>query len=146
MTEITASSKKPRMTARDRDMRRIRIMSLLQAGYSYESIAEDVKLTRERVRQIVVKSLTSGLSGARIDPRLVQCARLEPALKLAASKVAEGDLAGIDRLLRVLDKLDKYGPIAVTGVYDEDARKKLLDRLDRAAGRVLPPLPPEESP
>ena len=121
------------MTARDRDMRRIRIMSLLQAGYSYESIAEEVKLTRERVRQIVVKSLTSGLSGARIDPRLVQCARLEPALRLAASKVAEGDLAGIDRLIKVLDKLDKYGPIAVTGVYD-DRRAQETVRQARPRG------------
>jgi hypothetical protein len=105
MTDLTASSK-PRMTARDREVRRIRIMSLLQAGHSNESIANEIKPTREKVRQIVMKSLTASVRGPRINPRLVQCARLEPALKLAASKVAERDLAGVDRLIRVLDKLD----------------------------------------
>ena len=82
---------------------------MFQGGFSYEAIARQEKLSPERVRQIVAKSLEDN-GRSPVDHALVQMARLEPALRLAARRVAEGDLKGIDRLVRVLDRLDKYGP------------------------------------
>jgi hypothetical protein len=46
-----------RRTARQREERRIRIMGMVRSGFSYEEIARDERLSRERIRQIVTQSL-----------------------------------------------------------------------------------------
>ena len=68
----------------------------------------------------------------------MQIARLEPALRLAAQGVADGDLAAIDRLLRVLDRLDRYSVIggAITSEY-AGSREKLLTKLNTMAERMI---------
>ncbi|THD47641.1 MAG: hypothetical protein E7774_04370 [Bradyrhizobium sp.] len=124
--------------ARDRDLRRLRILAQVQAGESYASIGRAEGLSRERVRQIVAQALSAGESETRIDHARLQIARLEPALRLAAGAVAEGDLAAIDRLLRVLDRLDKYS--AVEGAEakpNEGGRTRLLAKLDAMAQRMI---------
>ena len=45
----------------------------------------------------------------------MQIARLEPALRLAARGVADGDLRAIDRLLKVLEILNKYSAVEAAG-------------------------------
>lgn len=126
-----------RRTAREREQRRIRILAMVQAGFSYEAIARDEHLSRERVRQIVAQSLAEPDDGTRLDHARVQIARLEPALRLAARGVADGDLRAIDRLLKVLDRLDKYGAVAdAPQPYDENARERLLTKLGRMVERI----------
>jgi hypothetical protein len=126
-----------RRTAREREQRRIRMLAMVQAGFSYEAIACDENLSRERVRQIMAQSLDEPEGGTRLDHARVQLARLEPALRLAARDVADGELRAIDRLLRVLDRLDKYGAVAeAPQPYDENARERLLTRLNRMAERI----------
>jgi hypothetical protein len=121
-----------------RDLRRVRILASLQAGLSYAAIGRTERLSRERVRQIVAKALKDESVGTKLDHARVQIARLEPALRLAAGAVAEGDLAAIDRLLRVLDRLDRYSAVqgAETAEY-AGSRAKLLDRLNRMAARII---------
>ena len=109
LTAVPTAPGRPRRTARDREARRIRILGMFQGGLPYDVIARHENLSRERVRQIVAKSLEEN-GRSRLDHSLVQLARLEPALQLAARRVAEGDMKGIDRLVRVLDRLDRYGP------------------------------------
>ena len=46
-----------RRTARQREERRIRIMGMVRSGFSYEVIARDERLSRERIRQIEAKAL-----------------------------------------------------------------------------------------
>ncbi len=46
-----------RRTARQREERRIRIMGMMRSGFSYEEIARDERLSRERIRQIEAKAL-----------------------------------------------------------------------------------------
>jgi hypothetical protein len=78
------------------------------------------------------------------DYARIQVARLDAILAQLTAKAEEGDIAAIDRILRVLDRLDRYHGFGklkpVVRAYDDDARKRLLERLDRAAGRLLPPL------
>jgi hypothetical protein len=127
----------PRRTAREREQRRIRILAMVRAGFSYEAIARDENLSRERVRQIVAQSLEEPEGATRLDHARVQIARLEPALRLAARGVADGELRAIDRLLRVLDRLDKYGAVAeAPQPYDENARERLLTKLNQMAERI----------
>ena len=97
-----------RVTAADRERRRLRILARLQEGWSYEALAEAEALSRERIRQIVKASLDRREVDPNADFIRLQMARLDPALRLASEKVAEGDLMAIDRLLRVLDRMDKY--------------------------------------
>jgi hypothetical protein len=121
-----------------RDLRRLRILASLQAGLSYAAIGRAEGLSRERVRQIVAKALDQEGTGTKLDHARVQIARLEPALRLAAGAVAEGDLSAIDRLLRVLDRLDRYS--AVEGAAtSEDAggRERLLAKLNAMAERMI---------
>ena len=54
---LIPSRPKLRRTARDRLVRRQRIMERLREGRSYEEIAEAEGLSRERIRQIVVQAL-----------------------------------------------------------------------------------------
>jgi hypothetical protein len=121
-----------------RDLRRLRILASLQAGLSYAAIGRAEGLSRERVRHIVAKALDEEGTGTKLDHARVQIARLEPALRLAAGAVAGGDLGAIDRLLRVLDRLDRY--CAVEGAAtSEDAgeRERLLAKLNAMAERMV---------
>ncbi len=123
--------------ARDRDLRRLRILASVQAGWSYAAIGREEGISRERVRQIVAQALDAGEGDTKLDHARVQIARLEPALRLAARAVADGDLAAIDRLLRVLDRLDKYCAVeGAEGSYDEGARERLLTKLNSMAERI----------
>ena len=123
MNDPLPSSAPSRAAARD--LRRLRILASVQAGLSYAEIGRAEGLSRERVRQIVAKALSDGGGESKLDHARVQIARLEPALRLAAQGVADGDLAAIDRLLRVLDRLDKYCAVegAITSEYAGCARK-----------------------
>lgn len=99
---------RPRVTAADRARRRLRIFARLQEGWSYEAIAQEENLSRERIRQIVKQTLDRREVDPDADFIRLQIARLDPALRLAAEKIAAGDLRAIDRLMRVLDRMDEY--------------------------------------
>jgi hypothetical protein len=134
-----AAAAKSRYSAADREARRVRILTHLEEGWSYDRIALAEGLTRERVRQIVVDTLEQ----REVDPSrehvILQAARLDGALRLAAEKVAEGDLRAIDPLLRVLDRLDQYQRAAASfGVEKEKEgrensfKARLADLVRRA--------------
>ena len=146
---MTPSSPRPyvvRRTAHERNERRIRIMGMVRSGFSYEAIASGEQISRERVRQIVVVALAAK-GGTPGDHMRVQRARLEPALRLAARGVANGKLSAIPQLLRVLERLDKYDAVAdAAPAYDDNAREKLLAKLDRVAARLNIPLAEEVVP
>ena len=123
-----------RRTARQREERRIRIMGMVRSGFSYEEIARDERLSRERIRQIVTQSLKTGDRADRVDQARVQMARLEPALQLAARGIDNGKLSAINPLLKVLDRLDKYG--AVVDIVNKDyegAHERLMTFVNKAA-------------
>jgi hypothetical protein len=129
-----------RRTARQREERRIRIMGMVRLGFSYEAIARDECLSRERIRQIVAQSLDVEDGATRVDYVRLQMARLEPVLRLAARGVENGKLSAINALLRVLDKLDKYGAVTEPAhPYWEGAHERLIAKINAAAGRVLSP-------
>jgi hypothetical protein len=136
MTASALAPATPRAAARD--LRRLRILASLQAGLSYAAIGRAEGLSRERVRQIVAQALAHGQADSKLDHARVQIARLEPALRLAAQAVADGDLGAIDRLLRVLDRLDRYSAVegAATSA-DAGGRERLLAKLNAMAERMV---------
>lgn len=122
---------KARATLHGMALRRARILVRLQQGWTYDAIAQEERLSRERIRQIVSEILEDRRGEGFGDHQRMQIARLEPALRLAAEKIAAGDLAAIDKLLRVLSQIDKYRPGADTmnAEQEEDARARILAKL-----------------
>ncbi len=60
--------------------------------------------------------------------------RLAPAIQLAAQGIAAGDISAITPYLKALDRLDRYQVVASANqAYDDEARKKLLDKINRLA-------------
>ena len=129
-----------RASAIEREVRRHRVMERALRGWSYELIAGTENLTPRRVRQIVRETLQL----REVDPDgehvRLQTARLDASLRLAAERVEDGELGAIDRLLRVLDRLDRYrNAAAAPPPFDEAAEgaakfdAKLDDLLRRAA-------------
>ena len=135
---VTPAPSPARRPAGDRDLRRLRILAQVQAGSSYAAIGREEGLSRERVRQIVAKALDEEGAGTKLDHARVQIARLEPALRLAAGAVAEGDLGAIDRLLRVLDRLDRYCAVEGAAASEEPGgRERLLAKVNAMAERMI---------
>jgi hypothetical protein len=75
------------------------------------------------VRHIIAEALKARRDDLPVDWRQLKEVRLAPALRLAARAIVEGKLEAIDRLARL-----RPGPLA--RVYDENARGKLLAKLN----------------
>ena len=107
MTDLAElRSARPTLSPAARALRLQRIFARLQEGASYAAIATEEGLSRERLRQIVKAATTRRRSPP--DHKKMQFARLEPALRLAARGVAEGDAKAIPLLLKLVDRLDRY--------------------------------------
>ena len=114
--------------------RRKRIFARLKEGASYEEIAAEEGVSRERIRQIVSEVLQKRSVDSGADHAKLQLDRLLPAMQLAAEGIASGDVSAITPYLKVLDRLDRYQTVAgAHQVYDDEARKKLMDKINRMA-------------
>jgi hypothetical protein len=114
--------------------RRKRIFARLREGASYEEIGAEECVSRERIRQIVSEVLQKRSVDSGADHAKLQLDRLLPAMQLGAEAIAAGDVSAIAPYLKVLDRLDRYQAVAGTEqVYDDEARKKLLDKINRMA-------------
>ncbi len=133
----TAPASGKRSTARGMLWRRKRIFARLREGLSYEEIAAEEGVTRERIRQIVSKVLRNRSIDSAADHAKLQLARLAPLMQLGADAVAAGDVTAIAPYLKVLDRLDRYQTVAVANVaYDDEARKKLMDKINRIVANL----------
>ena len=135
MVQETAPASKRRPNAHFRELRRARIFTRLREGLPYAEIAREEGLTSRRVRQIVSETLKKRIVDPPTDHAMLQLARLEPALRLAAGAVANGDVRSIRYYLKLLDR---YQPAAAPQAYDGEAREKLYAKLGRIAARSKP--------
>ena len=127
----------PAFDDRDPPSRRQRIFARLREGLSYEEIAAEEGVTGTRIRQIVSEVLQKRAVDSGADHAKLQLDRLAPVMQLAAEAVAAGDVSAIAPYLKVLDRLDRYQTVAgANQVYDDEARKKLFDKLNRVAANL----------
>jgi hypothetical protein len=111
-----------------------RIFARVREGLSYDEIAAGEHLTATRIRQIVSEVLQKRAVDCGADHAKLQLDRLAPALQLGAEATAAGDVSAITPYLKALDRLDRYQTVASANqVYDDEARKKLFDKIDRVA-------------
>jgi len=136
MAEMAPASRR-RLNAQGMLLRRRRIFARLREGLSYEEIAAEEGVTLRRIRQIVAEVLQKRAIDSGADHAKLQLDRLAPAMQLAAEAIAAGDVAAIAPYLKVLDRLDRYQSVAVANqAYDDEARKKLLEKLNRVAANL----------
>jgi hypothetical protein len=130
-------SKRPPTTAKDREQRNARIIASVRGGSSYSDIGRAESLSPERVRQIIVQEFREERSGTRVDPAMLQLARLAPALRVAALAVEAGDVSAIAPFLKILTHWDRYNAAANMQTSEgEDVRRRLLVKLNRVASRM----------
>ena len=114
--------------------RRRRVFVKLREGFTYEEIAAEEGVSPSRIRQIVSEELKQRAVDSGTEHAKLQLERLAPAIQLAAEGIAAGDISAIMPYLRALDRLDRYQTVASANeVYDDEARKKLLDKINRVA-------------
>jgi hypothetical protein len=116
-----------RLGAHGKMARRKRIFARLREGASYEEIAGEEAVSRERIRQIVSEVLQKRSVDSGADHAKLQLDRLAPVMQLAAEAVAAGDVTAITPYLKVLDRLDRYQVVASANqVYDDEARQNRI--------------------
>ena len=134
MDQETALTSRRRLGAHGKMERRRRIFAGLREGLSYDEIATEEGVTATRIRQIVSEVLQKRAVDSGADHAKLQLDRLTPLMQLAAEAVAAGDIRAITPYLKVLDRLDRYQTVASANqAYDDDARKKLMDKITRMA-------------
>lgn len=88
--------------------RKLRILERLTMGSSVANIARVEKITIRRVRQIIAEMLAK----REVDPPAgfvqLQIARLGDAMVVAHTMMMEGDLAAMDRVIKLTGELDRY--------------------------------------
>jgi hypothetical protein len=125
------------LSEKERMLRRERIFARLREGWAYGDIAEAESLSSKRISQIVSKTLQRRAVDSARDHAMLQLARIEPALRLAAGALADGDVGAISPYLKLLDRLDRYQrPLAAVDVYDDKARERLLAKMNRILTRI----------
>ncbi len=147
MNDETTPAPKRRLNAYGRILRCGRIFARIREGWAYDEIARAERLSPERVRQIVSKTLKKRPIDDFTDHSRLQLARIAPAMQLAGDAIANGDVRAITPLLRLLDRLDRYQKTAIANVkYDDEARQKLLDKINRVAANLRDERPAETAP
>ena len=134
MDQVTAPAPRRRMGARGMVLRRQRIFARLREGLGYDEIAAEEGVSLRRIRQIVSEALQKRAVDSGAEHAKLQLDRLAPAVQLGAEAIAAGDVSAITPYLKALDRLDRYQSVAVANqAYDEDAREKLLQKINRIA-------------
>ncbi|HKI13717.1 MAG TPA: hypothetical protein VKA12_01660 [Roseiarcus sp.] len=137
MDSRTALPKRARLNPYGKALRRERIFARLRGGWAYDEIAREERVTPRRVRQIVSEALQRRQVDDGSDHAMLQHARLEKAIRLAAEAVAEGEIGAIAPYLKVLAQLDRYqGAASAKQAYDEKARERLFAKINRVAARL----------
>jgi transposase-like protein len=134
MAEDKAPVRRRRLGAYGMMFRRRRIFAQLREGYTYDEIAAEEGVSPSRIRRIVSQELQQRGVDSGAEHAKLQLDRLAPAVQLAAEAIAAGDISAITPYLKALDRLDRYQVAAsASQVYDDEARKKLMDKINRLA-------------
>ncbi|MDE3175050.1 MAG: hypothetical protein KGM15_02950 [Pseudomonadota bacterium] len=113
------------------------VLAALINGVSFAEIAKSEQLTPKRLEKLVRDELRKRWIAPAQDYARLQIARLEAIAAQLKEKSKDGDLPTIDRLLRVMDRLDRYHGfnklVALSSPTSEDVRAKLIAKLTQAA-------------
>lgn len=113
------------------------VLAAMINGVSLEQIAKSEELSPKRVETMLRDELRKRWVAPAQDYARLQIARLEPLAGQLKEKSKGGHLPSIDRLLKVLDRLDRYHGFmklaALSPPSREDVREKLTVKLGKLA-------------
>jgi len=101
-----------RRTQFTRAARTLRILERLRAGWAYDEIGREEKITDRRVRQIVAEHMKRREEVEGGTHANVQIDRLGFAMRVAGEALAKGDVKAITPFIKVIDRLDRYQELA----------------------------------
>jgi hypothetical protein len=111
-----------------------RILAALVLGATVDEIAEKEDLPPSRVERAIRDELRRRWVAPAEDYARLQIARLETISAKLKAKAEKGDLPTIDRVLRILDRLDRYHGftrlLAPKARYEPGAREALTKKLN----------------
>ncbi len=109
-----------------------RMLDALIGGLSPEMIAVEENLAAETVEKVVGDELARRWVAPADMFAKIQIARLESFCASLMDRVEAGELAAIDRALRILDRLDRYHGLGrrTPVTASEDYRARLIAKLD----------------
>jgi DNA-binding CsgD family transcriptional regulator len=84
------------------------ILDLVVSGYTYEAIAESLKLSVKSVRRATAKAIEKRRLDCGAHYVQLQVLRLTKAMRVVDLNLDKGDLKAVEPLLKVIAQLDKY--------------------------------------
>jgi len=136
MTERNAAHARPLGRSR-------RMLAALIDGFSLDAIGAEEDLPVSAVEHAVRDELGARWTAPPADFAKIQIARLEAMFALLMDRIDAGELAPVDRALRIIDRLDRYHgyrPLApAVEPYGETSRERLLAKLNAAAANLADP-------
>jgi hypothetical protein len=113
------------------------VLAAMINGSSLTAIAASENLSAKVVERLLRDELRKRWIAPAQDYARLQIARLEAIATQLKEKSRDGELPAIDRLLKVLDRLDRYhGFTKLAGLSTssrEDIREKLIAKLEQAS-------------
>ncbi len=113
------------------------VLAAVINGVSLAEIAATQQLTSKRIEKLLRDELRKRWIAPVQDYARLQIARLESLAQQLKENSQNGDLPTIDRLLKVMDRLDRYHGFtklaALSTPSGEDVRAKLAVKLEQAA-------------
>jgi predicted transcriptional regulator len=116
------------------------VLNDLMGGKTVDEISESRSLTRMQVERILRAELKTFSIRPVQDYAKLQIKRLEQVVAKLTEKANDGDLDAVDRLMRMLDRLDRYHGFGKAATKDpkydqrdeESFKRKLADLVARA--------------
>ena len=137
-TELSARARM-RAAAQERGQERVRergeILDLVVSGYTYEAIAESLRLSVKSVRRATEKAIEQRQLDGGAHYVHLQVLRLTKAMRVVDLNLDKGDLKAVAPLLKVIAQLDKYHGLSQPRARAGAARAGPPAASARRAGR-----------
>ena len=121
-----------RAAARKRRERRAReradILELVISGYTYETIANRLKVSAKSVRRATAKAIEQRQLDGDAHYVQLQVLRLTKAMRVVDLNLENGDLKAVEPLLKVIAQLDKYQGLSLPAPGPASAPPPALPR------------------
>ena len=123
-----------------RPARARRMLASLIDGAGLDAIGAEEQLPAKRVQAIVREELGRRWVAPIADFAKIQIARLENLYLVAMDGILRGEVAAIDRALKIFDRLDRYHGFnrasPAIEPYGEEERERLIAKLNEVAERL----------